>query len=609
MKDTKMPKMVKTSKAEHKSAVNVGLVHLSSPNLGDGSYAPSRPADGSKSTLDINVFVKQLCEEVEGASELFAISSEFKMAQHLVSAHLDGRTVTPTALIAASGAPYATAVRRLKQLLEAGLVEQRPRTKSGKTFSLHPSQSLLDQWAQMTGRISRLARESLEPNATAPDTRDYYFGNSYLHARPIPPLQVLPEPLKAAGGIKVLVHSDPTFMVMENLKRQFEQVIGNEIHQRAFSIDRLHDEVLKNAERKTSRYDIVAIDLPWLGEFVEKGILLPIEEVLDQERLDTADFHTAGWRAAHWGGRAYGVPAQTTPELLFYRRDLLAKAGMEPPRTTDQVLEVAKHFHAPNQNRYGIAWNAARGTALGHTFLTTMADFGQPVFDLPPIAGGFGTANLYLGNHRPQINSDAGLAAAHYLKALLDYSPPYILSMSWYERIRPYASGDVPLAYGYTLLAPYFELDKTSPACGKTGYLPHPAGPGAYPVAPVGGYMMGIPANLAPERHKAAAEALIVFTSAQAQKLYIQNGSRTNPRYSVGSDPELRRISPIFEAIDDMSWRDELQFWPRPPVPQISEIIQICGEEFHDMLRGVCSPEQAVRKAQERAEVSMNKQT
>lgn len=559
--------------------------------------------------MDANLFLKQLCEEIESASELFGVNPVFKMAHYLVSAHFEGRTVTPTALIAASGAPYATATRRLKELTESGLVEQRPRTRTGKTFSLHPSQALLDEWTQMTGRISRLARDCFEPAGEVSEARDYYFGNSYLNAHPIPPIQVLPEPLKIAGGVKVLVHSDPTFMVMDNLKRQFEQVIGNEIHQRAFSIDRLHEEILKNAERKTSRYDIVAIDLPWVGEFADKGILLPLDDVLDTDRLDPADFHTAGWRGAHWGGRAYGVPAQTTPELFFYRQDMFAKAGLEPPRTTQQVLEAAKYFHAPHQNRYGIAWNAARGTALGHTFLMAMGDFGAPVLDLESNAGGFDTSSLHLGHNRPQIDSDSGLAAASYLRELLDYSPPYILSMSWYERIRPFASGDVPMAYGYTLLAPYFELDQTSPACGQTGYLPHPTGPGAYPVAPVGGYIMGIPANLAPERRKAAAEALIVFTSPQAQKLYIQNGSRTNPRYSVGSDPELRRLSPIFEAIDEMSWRDELQFWPRPPVPQISEIIQICGEEMHDMLRGVCSPGQAVRKAQQRAEAAMQRRT
>jgi multiple sugar transport system substrate-binding protein len=51
-----------------------------------------------------------------------------------------------------------------------------------------------------------------------------------------------------------------------------------------------------------------------------------------------------------------------------------------------------------------------------------------------------------------------------------------------------------------------------------------------------------------------------------------------------------------------MSWRDELQFWPRPPVPEIAGIIQICGEEAHDMLRGITNPREALRRAQRRAE-------
>lgn len=396
-------------------------------------------------------------------------------------------------------------------------------------------------------------------------------------------------------------------MVMDNLKRQFEQIIGVDIHQRAFSIDRLHEEVIKNARRKSSRYDIIAVDLPWLGEFVDRGILLPLEEIMDIERLEPADFHTAGWKAVHWQGRPYGVPAQTTPELLFFRRDLFAEAGIEPPGTTDEVLKAARYFHAPNRGRYGIAWNAARGTALGHTFLMTMADFGQPVLDLERESHGFSTDTLYQGDRVPVINSEAGFAAAEYLKALLELSPPYILSMSWYERIKPYAAGEIPMAYGYTLLAPYFELDSTSPACGTTGYLPHPVATGAEPIAPIGGYFMGVPANLPKARRDAAAEALITFTSAQAQKLFIQNGSRTNPRYSVGADPELRRLSPIFEAVDGMSWRDELQFWPRPPVPQIGAIIQICGEEIHDMLRGVCTVSEALNRAQERAERAMQR--
>lgn len=569
-----------------------------------GASANTVPGSNKEHLEMLNVisFLEAFGEELEDSVDFFAPNPHFRMSLHLIRSHFEAKSVTPTSLIGASGVPYGTATRRMKEMVEDGLIDQRPRTRSGKTFTLHPSAKLLESWTQLTGRLERLALTHFSSVGASAGVDDYYFGGSYMAARPIPPLQVLAEPLRIPGGVRVLVHGDPTFMVMNHLKRQFEQVVGTEIHQRAFSIDRLHQEILRNAERKLSRYDIIAFDLPWLGELVASDILIPLEEILDVARLDPADFHTAGWKATHWGGKAYGVPAQTTPEVFFYRRDLFEKMGLEPPASTDDVINAARKFHDPAHGRYGIAWNAARGTALGHTFLMTLADFGQPVLDLPPIAGGFDTDYLHRGGLRAMINTPAGLEAAEYLMELLNYSPPYILSMSWYERVRPYAAGNVAMAYGYTLLAPYFELDPTSPAHGQTGYLPHPAGPGAVAVAPVGGYAMGIPRNIPRERLDAAVEALIVFTSAEAQKLYIQNGSRTNPRYSVGADPEVRRSSEIFAAVDAMSWRDELQFWPRPPIPQISEIIRICGEEMHDMLRNIVTPKNALRRAQSRAE-------
>lgn len=557
--------------------------------------------------LRILSYLEDSSNELETALDLYDPNPVFRMALYAIKGHLESRVMTPTSLIAASNVPYATANRRLRDMVEAGLIEQRPRTKSGKSFSMHPSKKLLDQWSQMSGRVRRLAETSFGDHTSREEARDYYFGGSYMTARSIPPIQILPEPLKLAGGMRVLVHGDPTFMVMENLKRQFEQVIGTQIHQRAFSIDRLREEALRNAERTSSRYDIIALDLPWMGEFVEKKILMPLDEIMDVARLDPADFHTAGWKAAHWDGLPYGVPAQTTPELLFYRCDLFAEAGLEPPTTTDGLLEAARRMHAPQKGRYGIGWNAARGTALGHSVLMAMADFGQPVLDLPAMAGGFDTDGLAARDYRVTIDTDKTLMAAEYLMELLQYSPPEILSMSWYERVRPFASGRIAMAYGYTLLAPYFELDPSSPAHGKTGYLPHPHGPNAGNLAPVGGYVMGIPANLAPERVGAAVEALRVFTSPEAQKLYVQNGSRTNPRYSVGADAEVRRASAIFEAVDAMSLRDELQFWPRPPVPEITGIIKVCGEEFHDMLRGLISPRAALRQAQDRAEALIEK--
>ena len=65
--------------------------------------------------------------------------------------------------------------------------------------------------------------------------------------------------------------------------------------------------------------------------------------------------------------------------------------------------------------------------------------------------------------------------------------------MSWYERVRPYAAGRVAMAYGYTLLAPYFELDERRPAHGRPATCRIRRAARARRSRPVGGYVLGIP--------------------------------------------------------------------------------------------------------------------
>jgi multiple sugar transport system substrate-binding protein len=43
-----------------------------------------------------------------------------------------------------------------------------------------------------------------------------------------------------------------------------------------------------------------------------------------------------------------------------------------------------------------------------------MADFGQPVLDLPENAGGFETDHLATGDYRPMIDTEAGCEAAEF---------------------------------------------------------------------------------------------------------------------------------------------------------------------------------------------------
>ncbi|GHA39249.1 hypothetical protein GCM10007989_38670 [Devosia pacifica] len=519
---------------------------------------------------------------------------------HLVRNHLTGRLTTMSSLATASGLSYGTAFRSIEAMIATGLIVKREKTATGKSYSLHPSSDLLKRWQRFAG-VVRGAAAGMHHQASPQIQRT---PESEL-ARIIPAPTVLARKLVLPRGLRLLVHADPTFMAMNALKRQFEMILGLPIQSRALSIDRLRDEIVRNSERSASAYDIVACDLPWFGEMVSEGRLRPLDDLITKSSMDVADFLPDAVISARRRGAQYGVPLLSTAELLVYRRDLLAAAGVEPPRTTAETLAAARAVHRPEEGRYGIAWNAARGTALGHTFIVLMAAHGQPIVNLAPIADGFAAEDVTAEHLHAMFASEAAVAAADYLRELLSVSPPGILTMTWYDRARAYASGQTGLAYAHTLLAHLFERDPKSPAHGQTGYLPQPSGLGARPISPLGGYALAIPANLTAARVEPVWAALEMLTSREAAKLYITHGSLASPRHSVNRDPEVRAISPLISMVDEIARAGILRAWPRPPVPGISGLITIAGEEIHAMLSGHKSRDRALKDAQMRADAAM----
>ena len=546
-------------------------------------------------------FIEHLEFETETTLSIKQGYRELRMLTTLMRNHIAGRLTTSSSLVASSGLTYGTATRALKDIEQRGLVVRRPRTKTGKSFSLHPSQKLMDEWYGYARRIRALVGGTFGITNES-GGREYYYGASYRDTNILPPPAVLENNLPLGRNLRLLVHADPTFMALQVLKKQFSSIFGININIRSFSIDRLHNEILKNAQASESMYDIVACDMPWFGEMAEAGHFLRLDDLIHNSDFDTSDFHDAAMASARYRGSQYGIPVLSTPELLVCRTDILENVGLQAPHTIEETLTVARHIHKKFAGMAGLAWNAARGTPLGHSFMFVCSAFGQPVLNLRRTGIGFDAEHVSGEEMRPMFDTDEARATAEYFIELLNYSPRGILNMSWYERAKCYADGNAGMAYCATLLAPLFELNHRSPAHGKTHYGAHPCGLKGQRIAPLGGYALAIPSNVNKDVVKQIWTALTTLTSPQAIKLYTTNGSLANPRYSVGSDPEVKRISPLISIVDEMARFGVLQMWPRPPVPEIAEVISILGEEMHDMLLGVKSPSEALANSQNRAD-------
>jgi multiple sugar transport system substrate-binding protein len=569
--------------------------------------------DGAGVTKDEMIRIISFIEESrQPAPELGSLQVAdpfWRMVLLLIRRHLEGKPVTITSLAASSEVPYGTAMRRIQEMLCQGLIVRRSRTRTGRSFFLHPGQELLEDFEIFALHVKRLvARTFGFGDHLERGTADFYFGGAYMAARVIPAPSIMPNGLSAKDTLRLVTHSDPTFMAMEQVARPLEQTLGGLLKLTGLGLDELHAELVRNSKLPDSRYDLIGVDLPWIGEFASTGILRPLDDLIDEDGFSHSDFHSAGWEAAEFADHQYGVPIQTTPELLFYRTDLFSDAGLKPPTTTDEVLECARALHAPARKRFGIAWNGRRGTPLGHTFIQVMAAFGQPILSLKRLGNEFDARLLGEQQRHPCLLSPAARQTAEYLIELLKVSPPDVLEMQWNDRIRAYREGRVAMTYGWTIRASAFELDPKSPARGNTGYVPHPRGPDGYNVSPIGGLVLSIPANLAPDRQALAWRCMRWLASAEVMKVFVQHGSVVSPRFSVSADPEIRSAFPIIAAVDRMAQLGQLQLWPRPPVPEFNALAVITGNIMHDMLCGALTVDQALVQCQEQLQTLLSGQ-
>jgi multiple sugar transport system substrate-binding protein len=190
-------------------------------------------------------FIEQLEDETEAALDIRTGNREVRLLASLVRNHLNGKLTTSSSLAAASGLSYSTALRAIADCQERGLILKRPRTATGKSFSLQPSPALLDRWQEFARRTRSLLASNYDADKSA-NMPPYFFGASYSDGNVLPLQPVLDTKLHLPGDLRVLVHADPTFMAMSALKRHFQNIFGTGIQIRALSIDRLRQEVLEN---------------------------------------------------------------------------------------------------------------------------------------------------------------------------------------------------------------------------------------------------------------------------------------------------------------------------------------------------------------------------
>lgn len=102
--------------------------------------------------------------------------------------------------------------------------------------------------------------------------------------------------------------------------------------------------------------DVCQLGNTWIPEFATLGALEPLGGYIERSKsVDQKDYFTGLWKTNEVNSRVYGIPWYADTRLLFYRKDLLAKAGWNsPPQTWSEWLAAMRDVKKLNPKRHAI---------------------------------------------------------------------------------------------------------------------------------------------------------------------------------------------------------------------------------------------------------------
>ncbi|TDD78957.1 ABC transporter substrate-binding protein [Actinomadura rubrisoli] len=342
--------------------------------------------------------------------------------------------------------------------------------------------------------------------------------------------------------------------------------------------DQARQQLVQNMQIKSDAYDVVRLDAVWTAEFAARRWIVP----LPQNLADTRSFVQAALQTGLYRGKLYAEPWLTGTGVLYYREDLLAKAGIkEPPKTWAEMRDAcAKVKRLPEGRRtdcYAGQYSKYEGLTVNYSEAVQSA--GGQVFDP---AG------------KPQVNSPQAKAGLQFLVDAFKQGtiPAKGITLKEEESRRAFQEGTLVFhrnwAYVYALAS---AGDGSSKVNGKFGVAPIPGkdGPGS---GTLGGNNLAVSSF---SKHQASARDFVAYiVSPPVQNEYGRAQSFPLSLAALYDDPEMIKKYPYLPALK--KGMDTAK--PRPVVVRYNEVSAAVQEQVTAAVTGKKPVDQAAEDLQ-----------
>ena len=295
--------------------------------------------------------------------------------------------------------------------------------------------------------------------------------------------------------------------------------------------------------------DLCQLGNTWLPQFAALGALAPLGPRVDRPGgIEPGDYFPGIWDSNRIDGSLYGVPWYVDTRLIYYRRDLLARAGFaRPPVDWAEWVRVLRALKKDSPANFGVLLPLNEYEPLLALGLQQQA---------PLLRDG----GRY-GNFRsPEFRRTLAFYADMFTNKWSPRSTNTQISNVWDEFANGY--------YSFYINGPWNmgEFKRRLPPekqdIWMTAPLPGPDGPGA---SIAGGASLVV---FKSSRHKDEAWKVIEYLSQpEVQRRFYQLTGNLPPRRSAWSEPGLARD--VYAA----AFRDQLERVKSPPkVPEWERI-------------------------------------
>jgi multiple sugar transport system substrate-binding protein len=257
--------------------------------------------------------------------------------------------------------------------------------------------------------------------------------------------------------IRVLLANHPYGDVLKAAIPQFEQQSGIKVNVESLQESQLTTKLTTEFATNSSSVDV------FMTRPLQDGKLFAKNKWYEPlTGYDFADYPANTVSIGTYDGKPNIVPLVTEWQVLFYRKDLLAAAGLKVPTNFDELAAAAEKLNAG-----GVAGFASRGK--GAAAVTQLSSY---VYNF----GG-----QYLDKGKAAFDTKEAVDGIRYYGRLLgSYGPRGVTSMSWENILPLFQAGRVALWTDASVF--YGQLTdpaKTQLGADKIGIANLPAGPKA----------------------------------------------------------------------------------------------------------------------------------